>query len=242
MSMPAQTVTLEYCFKLQTGAEKTFSVHLRSPSMELVPSARPPFPEWTRLGFHQCHGCPLKADEHPHCPVAVGLVDVIGYFSNGVSHDEADITIRGPVREYRKRAPLQHAVGSLIGLHMATGGCPILDKLRPMVYTHLPFATVEETLYRAISMYLLAQFLLAKRGNTPDWELRDLLKIYDGVSAVNRAFGVRIRNINTNDANINALVGLDCFAGLASMAISKDYLDEIEDMFGAYLHAPPPAI
>ncbi len=237
--MAEHIVTLEYSFSLRNGVQKTFTIRLKSPSMELEPSAAPPFPEWTRLGFHQCPGCPLKADVHPHCPVAVGLVDVIGFFSNGVSHDQADITIRGPNREYRKRAPLQDAVGSLIGLHMVTSGCPILDKLRPMVYTHLPFATVEETLYRAISMYLLAQFLLAKRGRRPDWELKDLLKIYDAVSGVNRAFGVRIRNINTNDANLNAIAGLDCFAGLASVAISNDYLEELEGMFGAYLRAPP---
>ena len=237
--MAEQIVTLEYSFSLKNGDQRTFAIRLRIPSMELQPSAAPPFPQWTRLGFHQCPGCPLKADVHPHCPVAVGLVEVIGFFSNGVSHELADILIRCPNREYRKRAPLQDAVGSLIGLHMVTSGCPILDKLRPMAYTHLPFATVEETLYRAISMYLLAQFLLAKRGRRPDWELKDLVTIYDAVSEVNRAFGVRIRNINTSDANLNALAALDCFAGLTAMVVGSDSLEDIEGMFGAYLQPPP---
>jgi len=235
-------ITLEYLFKLSDGRQKTFAVRVSGSSLELAPSTSPPFPAWTRLGFHQCPGCPLKEEVYPHCPVAVGLIEAVEFFSNGVSHDEADITVRGPHREYRKRAPLQEAVSSLMGLHMVTSGCPVMDKLRPMAYTHLPFATMDETLYRAMSMYLLAQFLLARRGHKPDWELKGLVRIYDAVSAVNRAFGVRIRNINTNDANLNALAGLDCFAGSNSMSISREYLSVLEKMFGAYLsELPPPA-
>ena len=138
--MAQQIVTLEYSFSLQKGVQKTFTIRLKSPSMELEPSAAPPFPQWTRLGFHQCPGCPLKADVHPHCPVAVGLVEVIEFFSNGVSHDEADITIRGPNREYRKRAPLQDAVGSL-ACSEPTCGCLLQTGDNAGIYFSLMFTS-----------------------------------------------------------------------------------------------------
>ena len=37
---------------------------------------------------------------------------------------------------------------------MALSGCPVLEQLKPMARFHLPFASVEETIYRAASMYL----------------------------------------------------------------------------------------
>ena len=54
-------------------------------------------------------------------------------------------------------------------------------------------------------------------------------------------FVIRIRNINTNDANLNALSGLDCFAGVASLSIAREYLEEMGKMFEAYLREAPPA-
>ena len=54
------------------------------------------------------------------------------------------------------------------------------------------------------------------------------------------AFAIRIRNINTHDANLNALAGLDCFAGMASLAIGNDYFEDLEVMFDAYLKEPAP--
>ena len=55
-------------------------------------------------------------------------------------------------------------VFSLIGIYMVTSGCPIMDKLRPMARFHLPFASTEETIYRAISTYLLGQYFLEQKG------------------------------------------------------------------------------
>lgn len=109
-----------------------------------------------------------------------------------------------------------------------------MDKLRPMVRTHLPFATVEETMYRVLSMYLLAQYFVAKRKKEPDWELKKLVNIYSDIAIVNKHFRERLSAIKLNDATVNALVNLNCFADFTAFAIEENHLDEIELLFQAY--------
>ncbi len=230
---PVKSIT--YQFKLAGGVEKEFTVRLRSPSMSLEVVPRERYPEWTKLEFHQCPNCPLKAAQSPRCPVAVNLMDIMEFFKDCVSSDVAEITIISENREYRKQASLAQGLSSLMGLTMTTSGCPILDKLRPMVYTHLPFAILEETRYRAISMYLVAQFLLQKQGKTPDWDLQKLAAIYDEVKKVNRHFSERLRSINQEDAGINALTILDCLANFTQLSIKKTYIAELETLFAPYL-------
>lgn len=234
--MADDTITIEYSLSLENGGRKDHVVRLDGCSMALCNPPPASLPEWTKLTFFQCSNCPLNPAQHSHCPVAVGLVEVVESFKDCLSHEVVDVTVKTPNRTYHKRASFQETVSSLMGLHMASSGCPILDKLRPLVATHLPFASIEETLYRTVSMYLLAQFFRWKRGETPDWEMQELVANCENLAAVNVAFGKRILNINTSDANLNALVSLDCFSGLTGMSISRGFIDEnLESLFGAYL-------
>jgi hypothetical protein len=230
--------TISYLFKLKSGEEKHFSLEFQFPSMQLISPKRAEYPAWAALEFNRCPHCPLAPEKNPQCPIAANLVDVIDFFKNFISTEMVEITITSENRQYHKRVPVQVSVSSLMGLHMVTSGCPIMDKLRPMVYTHLPFATVEETLYRAISMYLVAQFLLHKRGEAPDWELKNLVKIYDDIGRLNQTFVKRLISINPKDASLNALVSLDCFASYNTMSISENYLEELEVLFGSYIPFP----
>ena len=238
--MNDETVTIEYQFRLRSGAERTFTVRLKKPTLELISVRQSVLPEWTKLTHHQCSNCPLDPEQHPRCPIAANLVDVIEAFRDCLSTEEADITIRSESREYHKRSPVQYGVGSLMGLYMVVSGCPIMDKLRPMVYTHLPFATVEDTMFRAVSMYLLAQYFLSQRGKTPDWKLEKLVRIYEDISVVNQSFAKRLLSINPKDASLNGLVGLDCFATATAFSIVQDSLHEIEPLFRAYLEEDHP--
>ena len=233
--MNDETVTIEYQFRLSSGVERTFTVRLKKPTFEIISVRQSVLPEWTKLTHHQCSNCPLDPEQHPRCPIAANLVDVIEAFRDCLSTEEADITIRSESREYHKRSPVQYGVGSLMGLYMVVSGCPIMDKLRPMVYTHLPFATVEDTMFRAVSMYLLAQYFLSQRGKTPDWKLEKLVRIYEDISVVNQSFAKRLLSINPKDASLNGLVGLDCFATATAFSIVQDSLHEIEPLFRAYL-------
>ena len=117
---------------------------------------------------------------------------------------------------------------------MTTSGCPIMEPLKPMVQIHLPFATLPETVVRAASMYLLAQYLRREEGQSGEFELGGLTRIYAEVAIVNRDFVRRLREAATEDANINALVGLDCFATMIPL-IAQDMLKEIRPYFSAYL-------
>lgn len=226
---------IRYRFILDDKSEKRFELRFDPKTLAHQRPENPSPPEWTRLGNEKCPNCPLSEAEHPHCPAALSLVDVIEEFKDGISFTEADISIQTDQREFRKRAPLQTGISGLIGVVMATCGCPILAKLRPMVATHLPFANIHETMYRAISMYLTAQYFVFKRGRAPDWDMKDLVKIYDAISKVNRHFSQRLRTIKIEDASLNALVSLDCFAAMTVDSIMDSSLQEIEGLFHAYL-------
>ncbi len=227
--------TLRYRFSLGKGIDKEFTIRLDSKSLSAIPTEKESHPEWTELSFHQCPTCPLKPEQHRRCPIAANLVDVVESFRDSLSYEQADVLVETEARGYTKRTALQEGVSSIVGIYMVTSGCPVMDKLRPMVRTHLPFATVEETMYRVLSMYLLAQYFVAKGDKEPDWELKKLVDIYQDVESVNKHFRERLSAINVNDATVNALANLNCFADFTAFAIEEDRLEEIELLFQAYL-------
>jgi hypothetical protein len=192
-------------------------------------------PEWTALGFHKCPNCTLDPRRHPCCPPARNLAPACEAFRHRVSCDAVDVIVRTEDRSYMKHCAMQEAFSSLMGLIMATSGCPHLDKLRPMVLTHLPFATWEQTTYRAVSMYLLAQYLRQQRGLDPDWQLRELARLYEDVRRVNMAFADRLRSIQQADANVNAMVKLDCQADITSLVIARQWWENLEPLFRPHL-------
>lgn len=235
-----QKVAVEYCFKLLSGDEKQFHFELCADSLELTRAPSRDLPSWTQLTRNQCSNCPLDAARHTHCPVAASLVEVVETFRDGVSYEEADIQVRYLDREYRKQTPLQYGVSSLMGLLMVTSGCPVLAKLRPMVHTHLPFASVRETLYRILSMYLLAQYFIREEGGTPDWNLENLPHMFEEISLVNKSFCQRLMEVTrTSDAVNNALVNLDCFAVLTTLPAGS-HMTDIKEMFQAWQEQTEP--
>ena len=233
MPQPA-TFHVRYSFYLQNGETLQFELELQPPSLALAAAPRPDYPEWTRLDFQQCPHCPLKAATHPRCPIAANLVDVVETFQEGVASDEAEIIVQTDHRSYGRRGPLAQGISAMIGLIMATSGCPYMDKLRPMAYTHLPFSTKQETIFRALSMYLLGQFFVHKRGGEPDWTLGRLVQLYDDINVVNEHLAARLKTVCHKDASLNALTKLDCFASITAISIESNSLDEIENLFHAY--------
>ncbi len=243
MGTPAEqnkTTAFHYKFTLSDGSVKEIEAAFDARTLALIHRKRETYPEWTRLSFQQCPNCPLNEESCPRCPVAANLVDVMELFKDSISFDEADIEIATGARTYRKHTTLQKGISSLIGIYMVTSGCPVMDKLKPMVATHLPFATTGETLYRAVSMYLLAQYFMAKKGQTPDWELKKLLQTYEAVQTVNRGFCQRLRTTSIQDAILNAVVCLNLYAELATLELEIKDLDTLECLFEAYLKQPAP--
>lgn len=233
--MAEKNIQLEYAIAFRDGRKKNFLIELDPDSLSLRLPPPAVYPEWTKLGCSQCENCPLDPKDHPHCPVAVNLIKITEDFSKDISYEEVSVTIRTKPRNYQKSIPLQNALQSIFGIYMVTSGCPIMDKLRPLVMTHLPFATIAETAYRALSMYALAQFFVKRKGGEIDWEFKGLDKIYRDVETANRDFNKRLAGTGLGDANLNAIVNLDCYAQFTQMTLEPERLKNLEKLFSAYL-------
>lgn len=233
--MTAAPPRFRYEFRFADGTRNEFVIDLDPETLAIRGDVPDALPDWTRLGHHQCPICPLEEASSPRCPIAVRIVPVVEAFRNRLSYEEAEVVVETPHRTYLRRAPLQKTLGSLLGIYNVVSGCPILDRLRPMVGTHLPFSTPEETTYRTTTMYLLAQFFRARKGLEPDWTLKGLVDLLGRVMKVNVAFGARLRSAVVQDAALNALVTLANFGTSTSMTLEMDDLKRLEDLFETHL-------
>ncbi len=220
--MSSERIVYSYRFRFPDGKTIHHEVRLDQQALELVPRPRFDHPDWTLLGFRQCSNCPLDTEEVERCPAAAGLLDLTDEFEGRMSYDEVFLEVRTPQRTSSGRTSLQDALRSLMGIYLACAGCPHLDRLRPMVRFHLPLASPEETTFRAVGTYLVGQYLLAKEGGEPDWDLEGLKETYAEVHEVNVAFTDRLAAASTGDAGLNSLVRLDLFTHLVPEAIRSD--------------------
>ncbi len=228
-----------YRFDLPDASERVFELKLDRDTAQLVSQPPGEPPAWTALAFNQCSGCPLEASKVSHCPAAVQLAGVIDGFADLVSYDKVRVTVESEERSVVATLSAQQGLASLIGLIMASSGCPRTAVFRPMARFHLPFSTESETAYRVAAMYLLAQHFIARDGGTPDLALDHLESVYRGLHAVNRGMAQRIRAASRQDAIVNAIVLLDVFTSLVPSAI-HEILDEIKPAFAALLAARAP--
>ncbi|KAA3628120.1 MAG: hypothetical protein DWQ09_08235 [Proteobacteria bacterium] len=229
-----QTIEIRYCFRLPDHSMREIALHLEPEHIQLTGHLPDQLPDWTRLDFEQCTHCPLTVDKVPHCPFAASLVGVIDISREVLSHDEVEVTVITAERAIRNRTTAQRGISAVMGLISATSGCPHTRFLKPMARYHLPFATEEETLYRAASMYLLAQYFRRLHGGNADLDLDGLAEFYRNLQAVNQSMMQRIRSASQKDAAANALVLLDLFAKAMPYSI-EDSLEEVRYLFSAYL-------
>lgn len=235
MDNSVKTIVYRYNFRVGRDEEKEFVVQLDAVTLNLVKPGGKPCPEWAKLTHVQCPNCPLTGDLNEFCPVASGLVDIVDFFKSSISYEEVDVLIDTEGRKSDRRVSLQSALSSLVGIYMVANTCPIMAKLKPMVRYHLPLATMQETQYRVVSMYLLAQYFISRRGGKPDWDLKNLVKLYDDIRIVNQTMCKRLSSLGISDAILNAVVKLDSFADAVSFAVDQNMLGEIEPLFNAYL-------
>ena len=127
-----------------------------------------------------------------------------------------------PERTYVKQCDVQTGLRALMGLVMATSGCPVLSKLKGLAHYHLPFATVEETTFRTVSLYLLRQYFVQRDGGVPDLALRGLLTYYEELQDLNQAFQNRLRAASARDANLNAINSLFSLAAVVAIALEEN--------------------
>lgn len=234
--MPAEQEPLwfKYTFTLENGQQRSFEVTLDPRTLEIIrkPDAKAP-PDWTRLDFSPCSHCPL----HPsvtHCPTAVALAEVVDVFRDVVSCKKAEVIVESHERNFYKKGTVQEALFPLLGIYMTASGCPSMEKLKPLLRFHLPFASVDETIYRVLTMYVMAQYLRMQDGLEPDWELGGIGQLYDHINKVNVAFCQRLTKAASEDALVNSVVILDMVGSMVKTPTPQS-VEKIRRLFEPFL-------
>jgi Domain of unknown function (DUF6901) len=230
-----ENIVFKFKFSFQNGTSQDFTITLDGRTLKLIapPVSSPPM--WTQLEYNKCPNCPLDSLKHPHCPIALNLVDIVDYFKDLVSYEKTYLTIETGQRTFIGKVSLQEAIKSLVGIYMVTSGCPVMDHLRPMMQNYVPFPTMDESVYRLISMYVMAQLIRFRSGKRADWDLEKLLSICNDVQIINRSFFKRLRALKLKDASLNALVALDSIAAYTASFLEENNFGEFKAMFAPYL-------
>lgn len=221
---------IRYRFDLPGGAQKSLDFVFGEEDFRLAnpAPAEPPF--WTELKFNQCANCPLNGAEHPHCPAALQMAGAIEPLKALVSFDTVGVTVTQAERTIYAETTAQSALSSVLGLIMATAGCPWTDRFRPMARFHLPFATEAETVYRSVSMYLLAREMTGAEHADGFAALEEL---YENLHIVNRGMSRRLGAAAQTDPARNAIALLDAYATLLPAALARS-LEELKPLFDAW--------
>jgi len=219
-----------YRFDLPDGTQKSLEFTFDATDFRLSnpPPAAPPF--WTDLKFNQCANCPLDAAEHPHCPAALQMARAVEPLKALVSFDTVGVTVTQAERTIYAETTVQQAMSSVLGLVMATAGCPWTDRFRPMARFHLPFASEMETVYRSVCMFLLARELT---GAPHDSGFAPLESLYENLHVVNRDMSRRLGAAARTDPARNAMALLDAYTTLLPAALESS-LEELKPLFGAW--------
>ena len=207
------------------GAEHRFDIDLDRPQVD--PASIPNLPAWTALEQNKCPCCPLPDAPGAACPAAVDLMPMVRRFSALASIAPAEVRVVTEEREVRKKTDAQSALGALMGLVLASSGCPVLRRMRPMAQTHLPFGSMTETVYRMAAMQFFDCFL---RGEPAS--IDGLRHFFDEIDQLDRAFAERLRVAAEKDASLNALLTLHSRVMLVSFSLTNK-LERIRGWFEA---------
>ncbi len=227
--MKDDETTYEYIFVFPKGRQKSFKIALDTFSLSLNTCPVSP-PQWTRLNHHQCSPCSLSAPVHTFCPAALAISSLVTTFQDTVSHKSCVVSCVSEDRTVTKDTTVQDGLSSILGLLMATSGCPIMDFFRPLARFHLPFSTVDETIFRVFTTYMLRQYYRRSEGKNSGFELKDIRNQYALVKQVNKGMLERIRDIAQFDADKNAIITLDSLAQILEMEIDTN-LESLQYLF-----------
>ena len=227
--MNTEDITFNYCFDFTNGVRKRFLIKLDAKSLKNK-HVSPHKADWTILSTHQCSCCRLDRKTTAHCPVAVSIADLVSSFKDILSHESCTVSCITVERTVSKETIVQDGLSSIMGIIMATSGCPTMDVLRPMARFHLPFATVDESMFRSISVYLLNQFFIEKESGKGDFQLHKIKQYWHQIEKVNEGILNRIKSATDLDADRNAIVILNSLAQILNMEIDDD-LSSLSSIF-----------
>ncbi|MCK5640061.1 MAG: hypothetical protein KAJ19_04665 [Gammaproteobacteria bacterium] len=228
-------IEIDYHFEFISGRTELFQLAIDTVTLEL-PGAEDgeTLPEWTRLSHCCCSHCPLDEAEVSHCPLAVQLIEPMSRLGDIVSYEETRVRVSTWERTVVQATTAEAGISSMLGLISATSGCPYTAFFKPMARFHLPFSSQEETVYRATSMYLLGQYFQQGESKEMDLSFSGLEDIYGNIAKVNAGMAERLRGVGEDGGTLNAIIVLDMFAKVFSVAI-KDVLERLRYLYRAYL-------
>lgn len=229
-----KAISITYRLQANSGKHHEFTIKLNGEDLSLCESNETSLPSWAQLDFHQCLDCPLNASDSPYCPAAVSLIPLAEEITDIQSYDSMHAEIIYNDRTVSLDTSAQRIISSMLGLLMAVSGCPNTEFLRPMARFHIPLASEEETIYRAASMYLLAQYFRMRENLIPDLAMDGLTHQYQILQRVNKSMADRLRSAEGKDAGVNAVILLDLFAKAMPQSVEESML-ELRYLFSSYL-------
>lgn len=226
-----------YTFNLP-GKRVVFPLEYDSKTLNRLSEETVDYPDWTRLTYHKCPHCTLEIENSVRCPLAESIAAIVGQFAEVLSYHELDLEVEIDERIVLQKTTAQRALSSLLGLIMAVSGCPHTAFFKPMARFHLPLANEEETIYRASSMYLLAQYFREHEGKNSNYSLEGLEKIYKNMQIVNTSVVERLRGASKADSSVNAVIMLDMYARIIPYVI-EDALEDVRYLFEPFFAGIP---
>ena len=228
-----EIISFRYIFDLPEGRQVQMDIHLDSQRLNIINNCPDVLPEWVALDFYKCAHCPLSATTHKHCPLAANLVNIINHLDTLHSYQQIRIKVIMENRTITQNTTIQKGLSSLMGLVIATSGCPHTTFFKSMARFHLPLADEDETICRVTSMYLLTQYFLMNEGKPADFVLKGLMELYDNMHIINTTIAKRLRAASKTDSAVNAIVLLDIFTSVLPLSI-ETCLQDIRHLFNFY--------
>ncbi len=216
---------VDYQLESSNGKLLSYGIDIHRDTLVSRCSSAEAAPDWARMDHVRCHNCTLPDEEF--CPIAARLAPAIQRFSPMVSHDRVIATVITPERSYVKEVDAQEAIRSLLGLIMATSGCPSMKPFRYMARYHLPFASLEETIGRIVSTCLLAQLFTHPQtdADTPTqlpFTIREVENLYQTMQQLNENMSKRLRDSTKAESAVNAIIILSAYSALIPMVLDKE--------------------
>ncbi len=222
-------ITFNYCFDFPDNRKKRFLIQLDPVTFEYKSSSNTP-PDWALLDVARCQCCQLELSKHDYCPIAANIAELVIAFKDIPSQKSCLVSCISAARTCSKDSTVQDGLASIMGILMATSGCPSMSILKPMACFHLPFATVEESLFRSVSAYLLRQYFSHKKGENSDFIMHRIKDYYAEVQQVNEGILKRISMTSEMDADKNAIITLNSLAQILVKEVDED-LDSFKQLF-----------
>lgn len=233
--MSMERVNVVYRIELRDGLTEEFAYGMDAETFGIVSAPKAgKLPAWTELGFRQCPNCPLKPADHPHCPVAVQLHNIVERLHATRSIDQVKLEVVTEQRTVTRKIELQNALSSMLSLVFPVSGCPRTEGMKPLARFHMPLASEEETVFNVAGMFLLAQYFVNLKNRNGVLSFDGLIAMYGELHVVNKHVASRLKEVTSSDSVKNAITLLDMYSSLVPMLL-QDQLVEIRGFFNAYL-------